>query len=183
MNTNNCAPGDNNFVGIAYQEVCNSYQKIDDFRAKLLGLLPLASTGGIFLLLNTDLSSGTFSLYTEQIVLVVGLFGAIVTVVLFLYELRGIEKCSHLVEMGKCLENFMKVPNGGQFNLLYSNHRWWGKHLFASVIYPLAAGAWVYTALVLYCSKLSLIISGGITAMGILIAFFTINCIIISANG
>lgn len=33
----------------AYKELCNSYRAIDDFRAKLLGFLPLA-TGGVFLL-------------------------------------------------------------------------------------------------------------------------------------
>ncbi|MCA1576672.1 MAG: hypothetical protein LC794_04825 [Acidobacteria bacterium] len=29
----------------AYEEVCNSYHAIDDFRTKLLGILPIASLG------------------------------------------------------------------------------------------------------------------------------------------
>jgi hypothetical protein len=33
----------------AYQELCHSYRAIDDFRAKLLGFLPLATGTGIFL--------------------------------------------------------------------------------------------------------------------------------------
>jgi hypothetical protein len=33
----------------AYTEVCRSYQAVDDFRAKLLGILPIASLAGILL--------------------------------------------------------------------------------------------------------------------------------------
>jgi hypothetical protein len=36
----------------AYTEVCQSYERIDDFRAKLLGFLPLVSGTGLFLLLK-----------------------------------------------------------------------------------------------------------------------------------
>ena len=36
----------------AYGEVCRSYERIDDFRAKLLGLLPLASGAALFSLLG-----------------------------------------------------------------------------------------------------------------------------------
>ena len=35
----------------AYKKLCTSYRAIDDFRAKLLGFLPLA-TGGVFLLID-----------------------------------------------------------------------------------------------------------------------------------
>lgn len=33
-----------------YSEICKSYQAIDDFRTKLLGLLPFTSLAGIALL-------------------------------------------------------------------------------------------------------------------------------------
>ena len=33
----------------AYTEVCRSYQAVDDFRAKLLGILPITSLAGILL--------------------------------------------------------------------------------------------------------------------------------------
>ena len=36
----------------AYDQPCNSYRAIDDFRAKLLGFLPLAAGTGIFLILD-----------------------------------------------------------------------------------------------------------------------------------
>ena len=36
-------------VRTVYREPCTSYRAIDDFRMKLLGLLPLATGAGIFL--------------------------------------------------------------------------------------------------------------------------------------
>ena len=43
----------------AYQEVCKSYLAVDDFRAKLLGFLPLVSGTGIFFLLNETFTDAT----------------------------------------------------------------------------------------------------------------------------
>jgi hypothetical protein len=37
---------------IIYQELCNSYRAIDDFRTKLLGFLPLATGAGVVLYSN-----------------------------------------------------------------------------------------------------------------------------------
>jgi hypothetical protein len=34
----------------AYQELCNSYRAVDDFRMKLLAFLPLATGTGVVLL-------------------------------------------------------------------------------------------------------------------------------------
>lgn len=62
----------------AYQEVCRSYHAIADFRAKLLGLLPLASGTGIYLLAKGD---------TNYLV-PLGIFGFVVTLGLFVYEIR-----------------------------------------------------------------------------------------------
>src|SRR5215204_2208982 len=42
---------------VVYQELCNSYRAIDDFRAKLLGFLPLATGTGIFLLVSNLISN------------------------------------------------------------------------------------------------------------------------------
>jgi hypothetical protein len=39
---------------LAYQEVCKSYQAIVDFRAKLLGFLPLASGAGAYAVLSKE---------------------------------------------------------------------------------------------------------------------------------
>ena len=37
-----------------YQQLCTTYHAIDDIRTKLLGLLPLATGGGIFLLVGDE---------------------------------------------------------------------------------------------------------------------------------
>jgi (4S)-4-hydroxy-5-phosphonooxypentane-2,3-dione isomerase len=41
---------DSTFLLPAYQESCNSYHAIDDFRTKLLGFLPLVTGGGLIFL-------------------------------------------------------------------------------------------------------------------------------------
>lgn len=37
---------------LVYEQLCDGYHTIDDFRAKLLGFLPLMTGTGIFLLWN-----------------------------------------------------------------------------------------------------------------------------------
>src|SRR5437660_2078198 len=90
-----------------YQELCISYRFIDDFRAKLLGYLPLASASGIFLLL------GPFAKNAAQYLLPIGLFGVAITLGLFSYELYGIKKCHSLIQVGRQLERSLLVD--GQF--------------------------------------------------------------------
>jgi len=77
-----------------YQHVSDSYRAIDDFRANLLGLLPLASGGGILLLLSSR------PLPTEFMG-PIGVFGAVITLGLFTYEIFGIEKCTALIKAGQ----------------------------------------------------------------------------------
>jgi hypothetical protein len=67
----------------AYIELCKSYNAIDDFRAKLLGFLPLASGTGIFLLLSSGLSKSEAREYFEQFMTPIGVFGFVVTLGLF----------------------------------------------------------------------------------------------------
>jgi hypothetical protein len=49
---------DDNYRAV-YQELCNSYRAIDDFRAKLLAFLPFASAAGLFLLLKDEFPDQT----------------------------------------------------------------------------------------------------------------------------
>jgi hypothetical protein len=60
--------GEKDYLKTAYQEFCNSYRAIDDFRAKLLGFLPLATWTGIFLLFHNIKSA----LETATLVFVLG---------------------------------------------------------------------------------------------------------------
>ena len=79
-------PSDTNIdYGKAYDQLCRSYRAIDDFRMKLLGLLPL-DTSGIFLLADksrTDTPQASW--------LGIGMFGFISTFGLLSYELHAIK--------------------------------------------------------------------------------------------
>src|ERR1051326_5748481 len=78
------APPEN--LRLAYQELCKSYQAIVDFRAKLLGFLPLASGAGFFALLGNGKDPVPYYAW------VAGLFGFAITLGLFFYELRGLQR-------------------------------------------------------------------------------------------
>src|SRR5947209_20599431 len=99
----------------AYQELCTSYRAIDDFRAKLLGFLPLATGTGIFLLLCNfkDVSKLDFCTpETKSFLVGVGAFGFFITLGLFFYEIYGIQKCGALIEAGRRLEGALRLDNG-----------------------------------------------------------------------
>src|SRR5712691_940947 len=93
---------ENNADGLRaiYEQVCNAHNSIADFRAKLLALLPIASGTGIFLLLGNKMNDEA-----KPHLVAIGTFGAMVTLGLFLYELRGIDKCNALIQCGKALES------------------------------------------------------------------------------
>src|SRR5437868_7384549 len=90
---------------LAYQEVCKSYQAIADFRAKLLGFLPLASGAGAYAVLSKEpIPNWSW---------VAGVFGFAITLGLFLYELRGLQRAGALEEVGRDLE--LQLGLLGQF--------------------------------------------------------------------
>ncbi len=133
----------NEDLRMAYQQVCSSHNAIADFRAKLLGFLPLASGAGIFLLLNDNVTKIGFA---KQYLSPIGIFGFVVTFGLFLYELRGIQQCNRLIEVGKNIEDLLDID--GQFKHridpilpLISHTR------AAQVIYPAVLAAWIFLAL------------------------------------
>ncbi|SRR6266571_890312 len=96
-------------VRTAYDAVCEAFHRIEEFRGKLLALLPLASGTGIFLLLNKDLHPAHDGV--RAYLVAAGLLGFLVTLGLFIYELRGIQRCIVLIDAGKRLEEAMKIPD------------------------------------------------------------------------
>jgi hypothetical protein len=90
---------DFNALKLEYEMVCKTHDGIADFRAKLLALLPIASGAGIFLLLKNLSPVG------QQHLSIIGIFGISITVGLFLYELKNIQKCNSLIDCGKILES------------------------------------------------------------------------------
>jgi hypothetical protein len=133
----------------AYAELCTSYHAIDDFRAKLLGFLPLVTGGGLILL------TGRADAVRKEFFWPVGLFGIAVTAGLLAYELFGIKKCHALLMAGEDLEKEMKLPVGqevwlpaGQFIRRPNNLLGIVNEPFAAAaIYPAVLAAWTYLAL------------------------------------
>ncbi|HRV94458.1 MAG TPA: hypothetical protein P5526_20035 [Anaerolineae bacterium] len=157
-------------IKVLYNEVCRAHEGITDFRAKLLGFLPLASGAAIYLLVSND----TFIQRGNMVHLIpVGLFGILITVGLFFYELRGIHKCRGLNACAAMLER----------RLLPGDHLWqYGAFSFrqsslwgfvgatgaALIIYPTVIGAWAYlTALGISRGRPlgPLIVAGGVVVV------------------
>jgi hypothetical protein len=150
-NTDGSDNSDN--VRTAYEQLCISYHAIDDFRAKLLGFLPLVTGGGLILL------TGPAGELREDFFAPVGLLGIAVTAGLLAYELFGIKKCHALLKAGRELECKLNLPReqdatmqdepvpAGQFLRR-------PKHLLglvnepfaAAAIYPAVLAAWTYLA-------------------------------------
>jgi hypothetical protein len=127
-----------------YGEVCKSHSSITEFRAKLLALLPIASGSGIFLLL-TKRSEPIDTTYLYAI----GLFGFLITLGLFIYELRGIQHCKRLQQLASRLEEqlhlreaqFIRRPKARLGGFL-------GAEGAAYIIYPTMLIAWALIAFV-----------------------------------
>ncbi len=160
----------------AYAEVCTSYHAVDDFRAKLLGILPIASLAGILLISNeTVITKGV----PQPLIGFGSFFAAAFTLALFLFEIRGILRCHHLIERGKALEEALEVE--GQFHVCSHQHaaagesgpeRFFNAKVAASAIYSLVFAAWVFMALkfsfgltVIGCGLTATVV-GGLLAVG-----------------
>ncbi len=136
---------------IVYQEVCRGYHAIDDFRTKLLGFLPLVSGAGIFLLLNDAFTDVAKRAFAKQYLLPLGIFGFVVTLGLFFYELRGIQRCDSLLRTGKDLEGLLGVR--GQFERRPPIITAVGEPLAAYVIYSALLAVWIFVAFVFIWSQ------------------------------
>jgi hypothetical protein len=124
-----------------YNQLCDSYRAIDDIRMKLLGLLPIATGAGILVL-----TGGGKSTPARGLSLPIGLFGLIVTIGLFSYELHGIKKCGYWIDAGRLIEKRLGIY--GQFQR--RPHELAGfidEPFAASIIYPAVLASWLFFAL------------------------------------
>jgi hypothetical protein len=135
--------GKRNTLEIMYDKVTIQHDKIDDFRAKLLGFLPVVTGIGLFALVKE--SQGDAGFFFS-----IGLFGAIASIGLFVHELRGITECYMLITVGAALEHDLKPetePRGA-----FSSRYWWGfarsvsRETAALIVYPATIAAWVFVA-------------------------------------
>jgi hypothetical protein len=139
----------------AYREVCQNHRVVTDFRGKLLTLLPLASGAVISLLISKQSNLNDLA---PQYLVAIGVFGILVSIGLFLHELRGIEQCGDLIKVGRSLEEKMGLPEG-QFTREdnYYHKQEPGLRRFinnfigpigaAWIIYPSVGVAWLFVAI------------------------------------
>jgi hypothetical protein len=132
----------------AYSQVCTTYHSIDEFRAKLLGFLPVVSGVGALALVN-DVAGLQAS---PEFLIFAGVFGALITIGLFLYEVRGIRHCTFLIDRGRELERKLGLGAMGQFahwdpDIALRPMKVADFPRAAQVIYPTVFAAWVYVAL------------------------------------
>jgi hypothetical protein len=126
-------------VRIAYQELCKSYQAIADFRAKLLGFLPLASGASFYALLGGGKDPVPYYAW------VAGLFGFAISLGLFFHELRNLQRSAALERTGRRLEAELGLSDG-QFTLQPAPqlHGFVDARGAAWLIYPTVLAGWVY---------------------------------------
>jgi hypothetical protein len=125
----------------AYDQLCTSYHAIDDFRAKLLGFLPLVTGGGLILL------TGRADHVRREFFQPVGFFGIVVTTGLLAYELNGIKRCRELITAGEALEVDMRLDHGQFLGRSKAAFSIITKPFAAALIYPAVLAAWSYVAL------------------------------------
>ena len=135
---------------IIYTQLCDSYHKVDDFRSKLLGFLPLASGATLLGILNVDKND---QVEVAPYFCEIGLFGMLITLGLLIYELKGIQKCTGFIYYGKLIEEKMlgglASPLIGQFTSLWKKEKlWWGatEPVASGVVYATVMTVWVYVA-------------------------------------
>ena len=135
-----------------YSEICKSYQAIDDFRTKLLGLLPFTSLAGIALL-SKDAGPLTASNGRSEPLAFAAVFASAFTLTLFVYEIRGILRCDGLIKRGKEIEHRLRVD--GQFWQCADEAkatskkvaRFFNTTIAACLVYSLVFAAWIFFAL------------------------------------
>src|SRR5262249_33108473 len=127
---------------------------------KLLGLLPLASVTGIFLVGRSDAGSED----SRRLIAFVTVFAATFTLALFLYEIRGILMCTELTCRGCAIEAQLEIP--GQFSTRRDGH--WKLPFVNAIsaacfIYSVVFAGWLFLALhrgfnreVTYCTLYAL---------------------------
>jgi hypothetical protein len=148
MDTDDGKEADIESVRIEYQEVCENHRAITDFRGKLLTLLPLVSGAGIYILIPKQ---GDPHDLDPKYLVAIGVFGVLVTLGLFLHELRGIDECGQLISVGRSLEEMMRLPEG-QFARKEKYHgRFKGPVGAARIIYPSIGFAWLSVAVLGLC--------------------------------
>jgi hypothetical protein len=128
-----------------YSEVSKAHASIMEFRAKLLTLLPLASGTGIFLVLQGNIPG-----FKPEYMIAAGVFGVLITLGLYLYEITNIRWCGDLWYRGSMLEQIIFEREAESLGLFHGDPEALGGFVSsrgaALMIFPVTLGAWIYVA-------------------------------------
>jgi hypothetical protein len=165
----------NGSTKLLYERVCESYHGVDDFRMKLLGLLPVATGSAVFLLLSGDtVVKDDGGHRAAGALAAIGVFGFVFTCGLLAYELFGIKKCHYLLVAGTALERTLKAP--GQFRSRPRELAGFINEPFASaIIYPASLAAWAFLALALVSELAAALVAAAVFAGGATATYFGIR--------
>jgi hypothetical protein len=133
-----------------YTEICISWRKLTDVRFKLLGLVPVVS--GFFLI--RALSGGDLS---SDIRVGIAVFGLIVTLALWAYEVRNSQLYDDLISRGRRIEAELGVNTGHFRGRLESSSRYLLGPLRVRIqhdtainlIYGISVGGWLLALIVI----------------------------------
>jgi len=141
-NSNNQSISDEN-QRLGYIELCATYHRLKNFRASLLGLLPLATGAGFFATLKDAPNQARF----------IGVFGLLFTLGSFIYEIHGTLLVERLIRIGAEAEAGLGIK-WGQFTnrpIAKDSPRGWiggntGALVAAIAIYGATLALWGYLA-------------------------------------
>jgi hypothetical protein len=144
-----------------YKEICTNIRVTDDISFKLLGTVPLASgigSGALVILERSKLLEG--NRYPAIVLVGLSAIGALITVGLFRWELRNIQKCRWLIARAASFETQILVKPNLQFGGMANEQdlsakaidevcvpslfkKPWGKTQAEKLIYLTTVGAWL----------------------------------------
>jgi hypothetical protein len=139
-----------------YKEICQNIRVTDEISFKLLGIVPISAGIGSSTLTVLEKSSLLTNSYSGFIVLVLSIFGALITFGLFQWELRNIQRCKWLIAhdisnpqfKGIASEEDLEALELSGIHLAPIRKRPWGKTQAEKLIYWTAIGTWFVPMLV-----------------------------------
>jgi hypothetical protein len=134
---------------VMYQQVAAQHDRIDDFRAKLLGLLPAVTGLGLLVTIGEKKPDSLNSDFLAAI----GIFGALASIGLLVHELRSISRCYMLISIGFVLEHRLTKTGDDDARFgSFSSRLAWGfggpvsRENAALIVYPASIAAWGFVA-------------------------------------
>jgi hypothetical protein len=149
-------------VAMVYQQICTGYQNIEDFRSKLLALVPFVTASSF---VATIFSNPTKSSMLTNLVLPFGALGALITLGLYIYELENTHRLALLAARGQRIERHMNIV--GVFN--HPSSPLLNDYTAADLIYLVTIAGWVCLALWFALPGLAIFVALALIVVSILL--------------